>query len=189
MDNLDLDPELAALLEDIPDTPVKKTPSIKKESLFSSSAAAIGEGPSGPEDVDLTESSFTKIEKFFADKPHAIFSDPAYYKKVLGNENESANRLHGLLTKFLTCQDPKDRSVYRQQLITAYWDFMSNIALKTEAARSLKRSSTPSVSGCFFQRCSLMNTGFFSARLSKKTPPVRRCTILTNGSGPSARAK
>ena len=125
MDNLDLDPELAALLEDIPDTPVKKTPSIKKESLFSSSAAAIGEGPSGPEDVDLTESSFTKIEKFFADKPHAIFSDPAYYKKVLGNENESANRLHGLLTKFLTCQDPKDRSVYRQQLITAYWDFMS----------------------------------------------------------------
>ena len=34
MDNLDLDPELAALLEDIPDTLVKKTPSIKKESLF-----------------------------------------------------------------------------------------------------------------------------------------------------------
>ena len=138
MDNLDLDPELAALLEDIPDTPVKKTPSIKKESLFSSSAAAIGEGPSGPEDVDLTESSFTKIEKFFADKPHAIFSDPAYYKKVLGNENESANRLHGLLTKFLTCQDPKDRSVYRQQLITAYWDFMSNIALKTGSGKVTK---------------------------------------------------
>ena len=66
------------------------------------------------------------------------FSDPAYYKKVLGNENESANRLHGLLTKFLTCQDPKDRSVYRQQLITAYWDFMSNIALKTGSGKVTK---------------------------------------------------
>lgn len=73
MDNLDLDPELAALLEDIPDTPVKKTPSIKKESLFSSSAAAIGEGPSGPEDVDLTESSFTKIENSLQTNPMPFF--------------------------------------------------------------------------------------------------------------------
>ncbi len=138
MDNLDMDPELAALLEDIPETTIKKTPSIKKESLFSSSAAAIGEGPSGPEDVDLTRTSFTKIEKFLEDKPHEVFSDPAYYKKVLGNENETANRLHTLLAKYLTCQDPKDRSVYRQQIITAYWDFMSNIALKAGSRKATK---------------------------------------------------
>ena len=130
MDDLGLDPELAALLDD---TPVAYTPGLKKESLLSNSLEASGGGPKGPTDVDLTCKSFTKIEKTLSQTPNPIFSDAAYYKKVLGNENETAQRLHTLLSKYLTCQDPKDRSVYRQQIITSYWDFMSNLALRAGA--------------------------------------------------------
>lgn len=139
MDDLGLDAELAALLDD---TPVVYTPKIKKESLFSSALEASGSGPQGPSDVDLTVKSFKKIDTILNNKAHGIFDDPSYYKKILGNENESAQRLHTLLSKYLTCQDPKDRAVYRQQIITAYWDFSSNLAIragggKCETAKKL----------------------------------------------------
>lgn len=132
MDDFGLDPELAALLDD---TPVKITASIKKDSLFSKSLDTSGTKTFSPADVDLTATSFTKIEKFLNDKPTQILNDPAYYKKVLGNENETAQRLHTILSKYLTCQDPKDRGVYRQQLITAYWDFMGNLALRAGSGK------------------------------------------------------
>jgi len=133
MDDFGLDPELAALLDE---TPVNYTPKIKKENLFSASLEASGAGPKGPGDVDLTVKAFIKIEKFLSARPHTLFDDASYYKKVLGNENETAQRLHNLLTKYLTCQDPKDRGVYRQQIITAYWDFMGNLALRAGAGKS-----------------------------------------------------
>ena len=132
MDDLGLDPELAALLDD---TPVTLNPSLGKAALFSQSLEASGAGPRSPADVDLTASNFTHITKFLADRPSAILDDPAYYKRVLGNENETAQRLHTLLSKYLTCQDPKDRSVYRMQIVSAYWDFMSNLALKAGASK------------------------------------------------------
>jgi hypothetical protein len=131
MDNLGLDPELAALLDD---TPVVKSylpkPGLGKTDLFAKSLEASGNGPKGPNDVDLSVSSFTKIENFYNSTPHKVFDDPSYYKKVLGNENESAQRLHTLLSKYLTCQDPKDRSVYRLQIVTSYWDFIQNLAAR-----------------------------------------------------------
>jgi hypothetical protein len=132
MDDLGLDPELAALLDD---TPVNYTPPIAKETLFSASLEASGAGPKGPTDVDLMVKTFTRVEKFLSDKPHTVFDDPSYYKKVLGNENETAQRIHNLLSKYLTCQDPKDRGVYRQQIVTAYWDFLSNLALRAGSGK------------------------------------------------------
>jgi len=132
MDDFGLDPELAALLDE---TPVNYTPKIKKEALFSASLEASGAGPKGPGDVDLTVKTFVKIDKLLAPKPHTLFDDASYYKKVLGNENETAQRLHNLLSKYLTCQDPKDRGVYRQQIITAYWDFMANLALRAGSGK------------------------------------------------------
>ena len=132
MDDLGLDPELAALLDD---TPVNYTPAIAKETLFSASLEASGAGPKGPSDVDLMVKTFATVNKYLSDKPHAIFDDPSYYKKVLGNENETAQRIHNLLSKYLTCQDPKDRAVYRQQIVTAYWDFTSNLALRAGSGK------------------------------------------------------
>ena len=34
------------------------------------------------------------------------------------------------MVKYLNCQDKKDRTVYRQQIITAYWEFLRNLAPK-----------------------------------------------------------
>jgi len=133
MDNPGIDPELAALLDE---APAEYKPRISKQALFSSSTEAAGGGPKGPTDVDLTVKTFPKIEKAYSDRPHNLFEDPAYYKKVLSNESESAQRVHNILSKYLTCQDPKDRSVYRQQIITAYWDFLSGIALKAGSGRA-----------------------------------------------------
>ncbi len=130
MDDLGLDPELAALLDN---TPVERTPSQKSLSMFSDSREASGDQDATS--VDLTKSSFPVISKLFSDSPTKHLDDPAYYKKALGNENESAQRLHNLLAKYLTCQDPKDRGVYRQQLITAYWDFSQNLALRSGGGR------------------------------------------------------
>ncbi len=130
MDDLGLDPELAALLDN---TPVERSSSPKKHSFFSNSRDASIE--TEPSNVDLTKTSFPTVTKFYSDTPVKHYDDPAYYKRVLGNENETAQRLHNLLAKYLTCQDPKDRGVYRQQLITAYWDFTQNLALKAGGGR------------------------------------------------------
>ena len=133
MDDLGLDPELAALLDN---SPAVLSPQIPKKTLFSTSLEASGVAQDNENSVDLTVRSFETITHFFEETPHTVFDDPAYYKKVLGNENESAQRLHTVLSRYVTCQDPKDRGVYRQQLITAYWDFASNIAIKTGSGRA-----------------------------------------------------
>ena len=65
----------------------------------------------GHQPVDLTIKSFEKITKFFSDIPNHIFSDPNYYKAALSGENEAAQRLHAMLTKYLTCKDVKDKTI------------------------------------------------------------------------------
>lgn len=132
MDNLGLDPELAALLDNISEVP---TTSFSKTTLFSKSKEASSTQPENPNNPDLTIGNFQEIIQLYESKGHGFFEDPSYYKKVLGNENETAQRLHSLLTKYLTCQDQKDRGVYRQQIITAYWDFMSNVAIKAGSGK------------------------------------------------------
>lgn len=81
-------------------------------------------------EVDLNIKKFAPIEKYFEDAPSKCYDDPAYYKKCLTGEGASSQRLHSLLVKYLNCQDKKDRTVYRQQIITAYWEFLRNIAPK-----------------------------------------------------------
>ena len=94
--------------------------------------------PSEP--VDLMIKNFDKITEFFSDKPNPIFSDPNYYKAALSGENESSQRLHLLLSKYLSCQDPKDRTVYRQQMVNVYWEFVKSVAPKmTSTSTSLAK--------------------------------------------------
>ena len=130
MSDFDLDPELAALLDDTPVTTQKSPQKFQKPDLMASSAAAsstsVSEGG-----VDLSVTSFAPIGKFFEDKPSKLYDSPDYYKKVLGGEGQAAARLHGLLSKYLACKDPKDRGVFRQQIISAYWDFAAQLAAKT----------------------------------------------------------
>ena len=83
----------------------------------------------GPDDVNLSKKSFdiqTKLEE----KPKPYFKDKNYYKNLLADEGETARRAHQLLTQFATAKDPKDKSVYRARLTTAYWELAQRVAAK-----------------------------------------------------------
>ncbi len=129
MDDAIIDPELAALLDDTPVEITNDSSAMGHSNLFASSVEASSESEKEG-NVDLSVTSFAPVEKFFEDKPSKIYDSPDYYKKVLTGEGDSSNRLHGLLSKYLSCKDPKDRGIFRQQIISAYWDFMSSVALK-----------------------------------------------------------
>lgn len=134
MDTSILDPDLAALLEDIPVAPSKSPldlfTDISDDILLSSLPQASATIEPEPSRVDLTVKSFPKIEKFYNDTPHAYFDSADFYKKVLKNCGDVSQRLHNTLTKYLTTQDPKDRMVYRQQILTGYWQFIAELVIK-----------------------------------------------------------
>jgi hypothetical protein len=39
--------------------------------------------------------------------------------------------VHSILQKYLTAKDPKDRSVFRQQFLSPYWEYLLNVARKS----------------------------------------------------------
>ena len=147
MDISNLDPDLAALLEDIPvapsapASPLDLFDDINDDILLSASPQASGSLEPSPARVDLTVKAFPKIEHFYNEKPHTYFDSADFYKKVLKNCGETAQRLHNTLTKYLTTRDQKDRTVYRQQLVTNYWQFISVLVLKlaTDEAATEKK--------------------------------------------------
>jgi hypothetical protein len=124
----DMDPEIAALLG--------------ANTSQNAAAAAAGSPPdfsdlfdqriepAEKEDVDLSVEGFPEITKRLEAAPHNTFNDPNYYKIALSGEGDIAQRVHTILQKYLNAKDPKDRSVYRQQFITAYWDFLLGVAKK-----------------------------------------------------------
>ncbi len=81
-------------------------------------------------EADLSQKCFEPVPKLVNDTPSPVFSDPSYYKTALTGENQSAQRVHQVLSKYLTCQDPKDRAVYRQQIVTAYWELLRGMVGK-----------------------------------------------------------
>lgn len=139
----DMDPDIAALLNETE----ANLPSTEGQKLSNEDGEGytFGEGGSGrysdeddkdseteknPLVVDLSVSKFKPIEKVWEDEPNPIFDDPKYYKVCFTGEDESAPRLHQLLSKYLTTQDRNDRSAYRQQIIPAYWNFLRSMAPK-----------------------------------------------------------
>ncbi|MBP3741926.1 MAG: hypothetical protein J6J00_02965 [Treponema sp.] len=141
-----LDPEIAALLGnsqgessdvgEIEDLPIEEyTPDTiptNRKSLFSKSVDEVVNTVKSRSihEVDLTQKGFDVIENPLSSTPTQIFNDQKYYKIALTGENQSAQRVHQLLTKYLTCQDPKDRAVFRQQIVTAYWELLRGMVGK-----------------------------------------------------------
>lgn len=80
--------------------------------------------------VDLSVKQFNEITELVSEFPSDVFEDKSYYKVALTGENQSAQRLHLVLSKYLTSQDPKDRTVFRQQIISAYWELVRGMAPK-----------------------------------------------------------
>lgn len=144
----EIDPSIAALLKEtessLPSSAEEQQNNQKWEESdkefeeqMAAQLKAISSVPTNPanggiKDVDLRQKSFDPkfYEKTFLDQANPIFDDPAYYKICLSGEGDSAQRLHQLLIKYLNCQDKKDKTVYRQQIVTAYWEFLRTLAPK-----------------------------------------------------------
>jgi hypothetical protein len=124
----EMDPELAALLGTAGDSggPLPSFNDIFGDKKDSQDVGSISE-----DSVDLAASTFPKITRQFENTPHNFFDDSNYYKTALSNEGDIAQRVHNTLQKYLTAKDPKDRSVFRQQFLSPYWDFLLNVARKS----------------------------------------------------------
>ena len=96
--------------------------------MLSKHKEGIGKKERDASEVDLTLKEFPEVKKFFEDSPHHLFDTTNFYKKVLHDDNDDkTKRLHITLTKYLTCKDPKDKTIFRQEVIQAYWNFVANI--------------------------------------------------------------
>jgi hypothetical protein len=132
----EMDPEVAALLGVAVSSPADDTQSPPDYSgLFNRGAeAAAGDsdsaGDAGEDDGVELGGSFPEVTKKLEDTPIPVFNDPNYYKIALANEGDIAQRVHSILQKVLNAKDPKDRGVFRQQIITVYWDFLLRVAKK-----------------------------------------------------------
>ena len=135
MGSMDLDPELEALLsgddsgDDVPDF----------SDLFEEEkSTSAGSNESGGAFEDLTKENFPSIDKYEQD-PDPVFFSKDYYQKVLTGEGENATRVHNLLQKYLKAEDPKDKGIFRQQLIPAWWDLVKSLATHYQNGNIEKR--------------------------------------------------
>jgi len=122
-----MDPELAALLGT---GGADNGPPPDFSDIFNEGGDTQDKKSAEGQSVDLSATGFPQIKKRFENTPHQFFDDPNYYKTALSNEGDIAQRVHSTLQKYLTTKDPKDRSVFRQQFITPYWEFLMNVARK-----------------------------------------------------------
>jgi hypothetical protein len=137
--NEDLDPSIKALLAEAEQSKPEDVPNlqtVEKKAGYSAERTRPGRntGNTGEtksiHDVDLNVHQFSPIDKLLNDIPSDVFDDTSYYKTALSGENQSAQRVHQVFSKYLTCTDPKDRAVYRQQLATAYWELLRGMIPK-----------------------------------------------------------
>ena len=74
------------------------------------------------------KSAFPEITKLLEDTERDVFNDPAFYKKVFADGGDSALRLNTVFQKYATAKDPSDKTLFRQQMTNAFWDYLSNVA-------------------------------------------------------------
>jgi len=148
----DMDPELAALLGTAANSGSSGLPNFND--IFGEKKEGAESGDQN-KDIDLSNTGFPQVTKRLEEKSHDFFNDPNYYKTALSNEGDIAQRVHTVLQKYLTSKDPKDRSVFRQQFITPFWEFLLNVA----------RKSTGKVAPCkkFLLRFGILHPTFLKA--------------------------
>jgi hypothetical protein len=96
-----------------------------------SDAFVFGENAGAPENdagSDISAASrFPEIPKLLEEKESAVFNDPAYYKNIFAEGGDSAKRLHAVFQKYVAAKEPADKTLYRQQMTSAFWDYFSVI--------------------------------------------------------------
>ncbi|TFG79815.1 MAG: hypothetical protein E4H20_11600, partial [Spirochaetales bacterium] len=136
----EIDPEIAALIGGIEEYTPKATsksarhrgndngPSFEK--LFGDLSVTGELASKGEFEVDLSKKCYEPIVNFEQDPPSAYFEDPQYYQKALAGEGEESQRFHETLKKYLQATDPKDRGLYRQQVITTFWHMANRLVAR-----------------------------------------------------------
>ena len=110
--------------------------------MLSHHKESVGEKERDASEVDLTMKEFPDVKKFFEDEGHKLFDTAEFYKKVLHDDtDEKTKRLHVTLTKYLTCKDPKDKTIFRQEVTQAYWNFVSELPAKIATGMSSKEEN------------------------------------------------
>ena len=82
-----------------------------------------GAGEDAP--VDGGAAGFPEVTKFLEEKESPVFNNPAYYKSVFEGGGDQAKRLNTVFQKYMQAKDPADKTLYRQQMTNAYWDYFS----------------------------------------------------------------
>ena len=125
----EMDPEIASLLgTDVKSKAQEGIPDFAN--LFGEEEAEEANTGATAEEANLINTGFPQLPKKLEDVPHTAFDDPNYYKTALLGEGDISQRVHTILQRFLNTKDPKDRGVFRQQLIPAYWEFLFSVAKK-----------------------------------------------------------
>ena len=83
-----------------------------------------------PYKVDITREQILPVERFGDETSNGYFDEPGYYKTALAGEGDISKRVHQLLSKYLTCQDQKERVGYRQSIIPSWWGMMKSACQK-----------------------------------------------------------
>lgn len=122
--------DVSSEFEQKSDAPFSMQDFTRRSKLFNAKVESAAPKKHSIHEVDLSKRQFDEITKFTEDVSSKVFDDTSYYKTALTGENASAQRLHQVLSKYLTCQDPKDRTVYRQNIISAYWELVRGMAPK-----------------------------------------------------------
>jgi hypothetical protein len=82
-----------------------------------------------PETRDMMPGAhFPNIPNVYLATGITVFEDGAYYKQVMAGGSDEAKRLHAVYTNYAKAADPKDRALYRQQIVSAYWNYLATIA-------------------------------------------------------------
>ena len=129
MSSNDIDPSIAALLNESGPASPSFGMDFEKMILEQEAEKKPKKDNFVPE-VDLSIKEFKEVTHVYNDSPADWFEDPNFYKTAIAGEGQASQRLHQVLSKYLTCKDVKDRMVYRQQVIMAYWEFIHSIAPK-----------------------------------------------------------
>ncbi len=88
--------------------------------------------------VDLDKEEFEDIKVFKGPPIKNVFAE-RYYKVVLNNEGEIAQKLHKSLANFLKAEDAQDKTLYRNRLQPVVWDMTEQVAQKVGNALPMEK--------------------------------------------------